>query len=58
MNIHLFGYHLGFGIRAANKDRFYWFYNPLLRNGKEYGFVFYWWMGHHFFIFLRKDIAQ
>ena len=43
----------GFGIRKYARE-FKWFYHPLLKSNEEQFFVFFVWIGWHFYVCLRK----
>ena len=50
--------HIGklcFGKRAYGTKRFRWFYSPMLKETmKRENFVFFWWIGWHWYLCLRR----
>ena len=43
------------GKRQVNQRKFYFFYNPLLKETMQTeGFVFFWWIGPYYFTCRRK----
>ena len=45
-----------FGIRK-NAREFKWFYHPLFKSNEEQFFVFFVWIGWHFYACLRKKVV-
>ena len=43
----------GFGIRKYARE-LKWFYHPMLKENEEQFFVFFVWIGWHFYVCLRK----
>lgn len=42
------------GVRAYGRDKFRWFYHPMLRKHEEESFVFFVWIGWHIACCLAK----
>ena len=45
-----------FGIRKYARE-FKWFYHPLLKTNEKQFFVFFVWIGWHFYVCLRKKVG-
>lgn len=45
---------LSFGIRRHGTHKFRWFYCPLAKGISREKFVFFWWIGHKWYIALPK----
>lgn len=42
------------GQRKCGTDKFHFFYCPLLKSDKKKYFNFFWWIGKHWYIVLKK----
>lgn len=44
------------GKRIYGRNKFRWFYSPLLKESmKEAGFIIFWWLGYNWYFCLRKS---
>lgn len=43
------------GKRAYGRNKFRWFYSPMLKQSmKEEGIIIFWWLGHNWYFCLKK----
>lgn len=46
---------ISFGKRLYGRNKFRWFYSPLLKESmKSGGFIIFWWLGHNWYFCLQK----
>lgn len=50
---------ISIGKRVYGRNKFRWFYSPMLKeNMKANGIIVFWWLGHNWYFCLKKRTEQ